>query len=49
MTAATWIAIAVLGPGALAVFVAFLRDWRTLIGGARDGRRDDARAERPPR
>jgi len=33
MTAATWIAIAVLGPGSLAVFVWFLLDVRQLLNG----------------
>ena len=31
MTIFTWLAIAVLGPGALAVFVWFLRDVRKLL------------------
>jgi hypothetical protein len=31
MTAVTWIAILVLGPGSIAVFVLFLRDARTVL------------------
>ena len=34
MTSATWIAIAILGPGALAVFIWFLADIRTLLDGS---------------
>ena len=32
MTAATWVAICVLGPGSVAVFVLFLRDIRNVLG-----------------
>jgi hypothetical protein len=32
---ATWAAILVLGPGAVVVFVAFLRDARRLLAGTR--------------
>ena len=47
MTVATWLAIAVLGPGSLAVFAWFLHDVRRVIGprragGARSGDRGDA-------
>lgn len=35
----TWMAIGVLGPGALVIFIAFLRDVRQLFG--RDRRHDD--------
>jgi hypothetical protein len=38
MTLWTWIAVAVVGPGALGVFVWFLRDLRSLLG---DDARDD--------
>jgi hypothetical protein len=31
MTAATWIAILILGPGSVAVFVVFLRDARKVL------------------
>jgi hypothetical protein len=31
MTAATWIAILILGPGSVAVFVLFLRDAREIL------------------
>lgn len=31
MTAATWIAILILGPGSIAVFALFLRDVRKLL------------------
>lgn len=31
---ATWLAVLVLGPGAVVVFVAFLRDLRRLLGEA---------------
>lgn len=37
MRLATWIAILVLGPGALAVFAWFLRDLRGLLDGAEEG------------
>ena len=32
MTAATWLAIFVLGPGSVTVFVLFLRDLRKVLG-----------------
>jgi hypothetical protein len=32
MTAVTWLAILVLGPGSLAVFVFFLLDLKTVMG-----------------
>jgi hypothetical protein len=38
----TWAAILVLGPGAVVVFVAFLRDARRLLGQARSADGDDA-------
>ena len=45
MTAATWIAIAVLGPGALAVFIWFLADVETILDGSPAQRGDDDLAE----
>ncbi len=36
MTVATWLAIAVLGPGALAVFAWFLHDVGRVLGPRRD-------------
>lgn len=42
MTLLTWISIAVLGPGALAVFAWFLRDVRRVVDGE-----DDATSSRP--
>ena len=47
MTVATWLAIAVLGPGSLAVFAWFLHDVRRVLGprragAARSGARGDA-------
>ena len=42
---ATWVTVLVLGPGAVIVFVAFLRDLRRLLGaGFPDGRS----AQQPP-
>ncbi len=32
MTVATWLAILVLGPGSMAVFVFFLRDLKKVLG-----------------
>lgn len=32
MSVATWLAIGLLGVGSLAIFLAFLRDWRHLFG-----------------
>jgi hypothetical protein len=44
--AGTWLAVLVLGPGAVVVFVAFLRDLRRLLGDAPgDGRRSAAADE----
>lgn len=34
---AAWVAVAVLGPGAVIIFVAFLLDARRLLGRARGG------------
>jgi hypothetical protein len=36
--AATWATVAILGPGAVVVFLAFLKDARRLL---RDARRED--------
>lgn len=36
MTLVTWLAIGVLGPGALGIFVWFLRDLRRLVAAPRD-------------
>lgn len=44
MTAATWLAILVLGPGAVAVFVLFLRDVGRVLGEPR--RRGDRPSKR---
>jgi hypothetical protein len=41
MTVATWMAIAVLGPGALAVFVWFLTDIGRVLNGDVGRRPDD--------
>jgi len=41
MTSATWIAIAVLGPGALAVFVWFLADVGKILNGNPESRSDE--------
>lgn len=38
MTVLTWIAIAVLGPGAIAVFAWFLRDVKSVVAPERDPR-----------
>lgn len=35
MTVATWLAVAVLGPGALGIFVWFLADVRRILDGDR--------------
>jgi hypothetical protein len=39
---AAWVAVAVLGPGAIIIFAAFLRDVRRLFGRAPDGGAGDA-------
>jgi hypothetical protein len=43
MTAATWIAILILGPGSLAVFILFLRDARKLLRNPGDRRAEPGR------
>jgi hypothetical protein len=40
VTAVSWLAILVLGPGALLIFAWFLLDVRQLLGGLRDLRHD---------
>ena len=37
MNVLTWLAVAVLGPGAIAVFVWFLRDVRRVVDGGDGG------------
>jgi hypothetical protein len=45
MTVATWLAILVLGPGSVAVFVFFLRDLKTVMGERRNNEAHDSRNE----
>jgi hypothetical protein len=45
----TWLAIALLGPGVLAVFVWFLFDLRALLALPEPERPSPAREEEPPR
>jgi hypothetical protein len=47
MTAATWFAILILGPGSVAVFVLFLRDARKLLLGPDDRPATGAGGEEP--
>ena len=47
MTAATWIAILILGPGSVAVFVLFLRDARKLLRDPNDPPAIGAGGEEP--
>jgi len=47
MTAATWLAILILGPGSIAVFVLFLRDARKVLRDPGDPPRHDERAGKP--
>jgi hypothetical protein len=47
MTAATWIAILILGPGSVAVFVFFLRDARKLLRDPDDRHGDAGAAGKP--
>jgi hypothetical protein len=37
----SWAAVAALGPGALIIFLAFLRDLRALLGPRKKPERDD--------
>jgi len=48
MTVVTWLAILVLGPGSVAVFVFFLRDLKTVMGERRDDDAHDGRIEPGP-
>jgi hypothetical protein len=47
MTAATWIAILVLGPGSVAVFAFFLLDLKSVMGERGGGSARDRGAEEP--
>jgi len=47
MTILTWVAIAVLGPGSLAVFAWFLRDVRRILAEAGDAGDRDPEGESP--
>ena len=44
MTTATWIAILVLGPGSVIVFVLFLRDVGKVLGGSGGSHRSSDRS-----
>ena len=49
MTALTWLAVAVLGVGSIAVFLFFLRDVpRVLPRAPEDAEGGDANSDRPP-
>jgi hypothetical protein len=45
MTVVTWLAILVLGPGSVAVFVFFLRDLKTVMGERPSKDERDSRTE----
>jgi hypothetical protein len=45
MTVATWIAILMLGPGSVAVFIFFLRDLKKVLGERRTSSAHDSPAE----
>ena len=45
MTVVTWLAILVLGPGSVAVFVFFLRDLKEVMGERRNNDGHDSRTE----
>ena len=47
MTAVTWVAILILGPGSVAVFVLFLRDARKVLRNPGDRPRTGAGGEEP--
>jgi hypothetical protein len=49
MTVVTWLAILVLGPGSVAVFVFFLRDLKKVLGERRGADVRDGRIESGPR
>jgi hypothetical protein len=46
VTALTWLAVAILGPGAVAVFLWFLRDVRDVLDGDRGEDRPPEERER---